>query len=214
MPIRAAPLAHGLRCTFTDTQAIPCYTSVAQGGSFGGQNWTTTWTIWNGTLANGTVLPPGTRVPLHFRGRLNLAAVVDAAVTNHRLLEATDVVVGGDSAGGLAAYWSADWWKGRLSPRTRFGVAPDSGYFLNTSAPGGEVWRENLAWIVDYMNSTESLDSSCLAAHTGDPTACAFPNNVLPHIETPVFVMQVRPCGIVSSYLCLTLRTFTCVHFK
>ena len=173
------------------------YIPYCDGGSFGGHNMSTTWTTWSGTLANGTNLTNAT-VPLHFKGRLNLAAVVDAVIANHKFKDATDVVVGGDSAGGLATYWSADWWQERVSPTTLFGAAPDSGYFINTSAPGGDVWREKLGWIVDYMNSTESLDSSCLAARSDDPTSCAFPNNVLPHIKAPVFVMQGQVDGVMD----------------
>jgi hypothetical protein len=129
------------------------YIPYCDGGSFGGQNLTTTWTNWSGTLVNGTQLTNAS-VPLHFRGRINLAAVVDAAITKHNLGAATDVVVGGDSAGGLATYWSADWWAQRLPTTARFGVAPDSGFFINTSAPGGDVWRSNLGWVVKFMNAT------------------------------------------------------------
>ncbi len=173
------------------------YIPYCDGGSFGGRNHTTTWTNWTGTLANGTILTNAS-VPLHFRGRVNLEAVVSDAIARHGLGSATDVVVGGDSAGGLATYWSADWWQKRLSPSTRFGVAPDSGMFINSSAPGGEVWRKNLGWIVSQMNSTSSLDSSCRAAHLSDPSACAFPNVVLPYISAPIFVMQGQVDGVMD----------------
>jgi hypothetical protein len=46
------------------------YIPYCDGGSFGGQNLSTTWTTWSGTLANGTNLT-NARVPLYFRGRLN-----------------------------------------------------------------------------------------------------------------------------------------------
>jgi pimeloyl-ACP methyl ester carboxylesterase len=124
--------------------------------------------------------------------------VVKDVVARHGLSEATDVVVGGDSAGGLATYWSADWWQQQLPAGTRFGVAPDSGYFLNTSAPGGEVWREHMRWMMEQFNLTASLDVSCRAAHPADPQGCAFPNVVLPHISAPVFVMQGQVDGVIS----------------
>ena len=201
------------------------YIPYCDGGSFGGRNLTTTWVRaspfpplplissclclcvcararvqqvnWTGTLANGTNVSNAS-VPLHFRGRLNLEAVVSDVIARHGLGSATDVVVGGDSAGGLATYWSADWWQQQLLPSTRFGVAPDSGFFLSTSAPGGDVWRKNLGWIVDQMNSTASLDSSCRDAHPSDPSSCAFPNVVLPHISAPIFVMQGQVDGVMD----------------
>ena len=51
-----------------------------------------TWTTWSGTLANGTQLR-NSSVPLYFRGRINLEAVVDAAVAHHGLGSATDLVL-------------------------------------------------------------------------------------------------------------------------
>ena len=51
-----------------------------------------TWTTWSGTLANGTQLR-NSSVPLYFRGRINLEAVVDAAVARHGLGSATDLVL-------------------------------------------------------------------------------------------------------------------------
>ena len=120
-------------------------------------------------------------------------------VTKHGMSEATDVVVGGDSAGGLATYWSADWWQAQLPKTTRFGVAPDSGYFINTSVAGGEVWRGHMHWMTQQFNLTGSLDSSCRAAHPEDPEGCAFPNVVLEHISAPVFVMQGRVDGVMDS---------------
>ena len=165
------------------------YIPYCDGGSFGGRNLTATLTSWSGKLANGTRLANVT-VPLHFRGRINLEAVVDAALNRHGLDTATDVLVGGDSAGGLATYWSADWWATKVPKSARFGVAPDSGMFLNASVPNGSVWRENLGWVVSQMNATASLDASCLTARPDDPTGCMFPDVTLPHIAAPVFVMQ------------------------
>lgn len=111
-------------------------------------------------------------------------------------LKATNVVVGGDSAGGLATYWCADWFARQL-PSALVAAVSDSGMFLNVSLAGGGIWRKNLGWVVSFMNSTDSLDVSCRRALAADPTsdnnnpsACAFPDVVLPHISTPVFVMQ------------------------
>lgn len=87
-------------------------------------------------------------VPLHFRGRVNLQAVVDAAKAQHGLDAADNVVIGGDSAGGLATYWSADWWSEQL-PNTRVAAAPDSGFFFHfTGGPNPTQWADSLGWVV------------------------------------------------------------------
>ena len=103
------------------------YIPYCDGGSFAGQNMSTTWTQWSGTLANGTVLANAT-VPLYFRGRLNLAAVVDAAIARHGLGDAGRHR--GRRLRRLATYWSADWWGSTVRARV---WRPDSGCFLNSS---------------------------------------------------------------------------------
>ena len=52
----------------------------------------------------------------------------DRALDRHGLGDAAEVLVGGDSAGGLAALWSVDWW-GRRLPHARVAAVPDSGFF-------------------------------------------------------------------------------------
>jgi hypothetical protein len=187
--------------------------SDCDGGSFGGRNRTVTTTLYSGTLPNGTNVTNAT-VPLHFRGRVNLAAVVAAAVLRHGLGQATDVIVGGDSAGGLATYWSADWWADQL-PHARVAAAPDSGYFFDwrgsTVGPGPSAWGRTIDWVVTQGNSTESLNQRCVAARGGD---CAFPDVTLPFITVPLFVMQVQFICIISFFLAAVVRRFShCVSF-
>ena len=55
---------------------------------------------------------------IYYRGFINLNAVIDDLVANHNLGSATELVLSGDSAGGLATYWHVDHWQGRL-PSTR-----------------------------------------------------------------------------------------------
>lgn len=58
----------------------------------------------------------------------------------HSLANASDLVVGGASAGGLAVYLHADRWRDRL-PVARVSALPDSGFFLAVDAVGG--WRDD-----------------------------------------------------------------------
>ena len=47
-------------------------------------------------------------LPLYFRGKRNVDAVVDYLKAHHGLGGATHFVLGGDSAGGIATYWHAN----------------------------------------------------------------------------------------------------------
>jgi hypothetical protein len=137
---------------------------VSDGGSFLGNNATVTSTVYNGAP-----------VALHFRGRAILDAVF-ADLTGHQGLDsASDVVVGGDSAGGLATYWHIDHIADTL-PWARVWGAPDCGFFAVD--PTYPAWPNALRWIVGIQNGTGGLNAACVADRNGkgqDPTDCAFP---------------------------------------
>ena len=68
-------------------------------------------------------------MPLHYRGFSNLRAVADDLDASWGLGAASDLILSGDSAGGLATLWHADFFTGRF-PKARVVAAPDSGYFF------------------------------------------------------------------------------------
>lgn len=77
----------------------------------------------------------GQAVALYFRGALNLAAVLDSLVSTYGLGAATELVLSGDSAGGLATYHHVDYIAARL-PGARVVGAPDSGARASGFATG------------------------------------------------------------------------------
>lgn len=77
------------------------------GGSYSGNNETV------GRVSFGGI----DNRPLYYRGQRNLEAAIDYLATEHGMDAASHLVVSGDSAGGLATYWHADWFQTRL-PKT------------------------------------------------------------------------------------------------
>ena len=63
--------------------------------------------------------------PLFFRGAAIREAVRASLVATLGLGAATDLLIGGQSAGGLAAYINVDWWAAAI-PGARTGAIPDS----------------------------------------------------------------------------------------
>jgi len=57
--------------------------------------------------------------------------VVQHLKDKYALDQASDVVVSGCSAGGLATYINIDWYKSVLNPKTVLTGLPDSGFFLD-----------------------------------------------------------------------------------
>jgi len=152
------------------------------GGSFSGRNASVTWTTY-----------AGKRVPLYFRGHADLKAAIDYLTRHANFDAATEVILTGNSAGGLATYYHADWLASMLSPVVRLHSAPDSGFFATD--PAYRKWPDALLNMVQFMNATAGLDASCVAALSatgGDPATCAFPEVVAKHISTPLFVVNSR----------------------
>lgn len=151
------------------------------GGSGSGNNETITWTTWNNQ-----------EVPLYYRGWRNLNAILDDLIANRNLQSATDIIVSGDSAGGLASYWHADYFTERFT-NSKVVAVPDSGFFFtDDSFP---AWRDSLYWIATMMNSTDGLNQNCVNSRRSaglDPLLCTRPEIVAPYIQTPVFVLNSR----------------------
>jgi hypothetical protein len=144
------------------------------GGSYSGNNDTVSMVSYGGH----------DNLPLYFRGKKNFNAVLDWLVKNKDMGNATDILVSGDSAGGLATYWHLDSFKERF-PNAHVVGAPDSGFFLaDASKPS---WPKGLQWIAEQMNSTSGLDASCvadaLAKGKSPAVECTLPEKVAPYIR-------------------------------
>jgi len=127
---------------------------------------------------------------LYFSGFNNLNAVITDLIKNHGLNQATEVIVGGDSAGGLATWIHTDYWKSRLPPTTHVVGTPDSGFFIEKNS-ATKHYANDLRWVFQQMNGTAGLHPDCVA-HSSDPSACIFAQNTAPFCRAPMFVLQSK----------------------
>jgi len=129
---------------------------------------------------------------LYFRGNRNEIAYLQYLSANLRLMEGTDFVIGGCSAGGLATFFHLDWWRQVLPPTSAVKGLPDSGWILDYEGGKGPALHTTMLWIFNTMNATSGMDQSCVAAHvpTGDVEKCMFIEGTTPHITTPLFPLQ------------------------
>merc|ERR1712166_141361 len=165
------------------------------GGSFSGNNLTTE--VYKGTT-------------LHWRGMHVREAIAADLFTNRGLAKATDLVVSGCSAGGLATYLHTDQWCDALhtkNPQAKCVGLPDSGFFLDFQDPTATCSPESLVtpllgrtvdgdyhcglkWTFDIQNATAGVNSDCIAAHSGDEWRCMFAEHSSERIHSPMFAMQ------------------------
>ena len=98
------------------------------GGSYSGNNATPTMVFdqWN---ANSTR-------PIWYRGARNLNFALQTLQKNWGMGDATEILISGDSAGGLASYWHADRFA-HVFPRAFVATVPDSGFFIGDDTKPG-----------------------------------------------------------------------------
>jgi hypothetical protein len=150
--------------------------------------------------AQPTVLPVTNssgsfNVTMHFRGLAVLEAVRRDLIKNG-MGAATDVVVGGCSAGGLAVFLHCDEWADALhavAPAMNVVCLSDSGWFPLVPAVGfpstwfNGVWAGGFAW----HNASAAMHPQCLAdMGAADAWRCTMAEVSALYIKTPLFLFQ------------------------
>jgi len=147
-------------------------------------------------------------VSLHWRGKRIREAIAEDLMSNRGLTKATDLVVSGCSAGGLATYLHTDQWCDMLkatNPDAKCVGLPDSGFFLDYQDPTVPCSPESpgllgqtingdyhcgLKWTFTIQNATAGINQDCIAAHNGQEWKCMFAEHSAEHIHSPIFAMQ------------------------
>ena len=129
---------------------------------------------------------------INFRGRAILDAEIASLLQDRGLKSATDVVVSGCSAGGLATFLHCDKWAAALSTATgntaKVVCMPDSGFFVDYEGYGAMMRN-----IADFQAVTAAgVNADCFAAHTAtnDTEVCMLAQYSSQHIKTPTFPLQ------------------------
>lgn len=148
-------------------------------------------TAWLSDSAPEVAVNVPTGTTLHFRGYANKMSILKDLEQNYGLLDATDIVVGGQSAGAFAAYAYLDSISSMYPDKVVVGM-PDSGFFLAVNYPSCNYLAQ-FQWIYDNMNSGSVINGACVQSYTlsgGDPRNCMFAQYLIPYIQTPLFALQ------------------------
>jgi len=165
--------------------------NYCDGGSFSGNNETA-------SVVQGATL--------HFRGKRVREAVYASLLRDANLSAATDVVISGCSAGGLATFIHTDQWCDALAadaPGVKCVGLPDSGFFLDYEKPAGlgttpaGTYHAGLKWVFETMNTSAGVNQDCINAKgTGGVTPddpaylCQFAEHTAVFTHTPIFPLQ------------------------
>nr|XP_009771153.1 PREDICTED: uncharacterized protein LOC104221731 [Nicotiana sylvestris] len=126
---------------------------------------------------------------LHFRGaRVFLAIMEDLLYKG--MWKAENAILSGTSAGGLTAILHCDKFRSFFSTNARVKCISDAGFFVNIKTILGEPHIKQLyERVVTLHGSTKNLPRSCTSSYL-DPSLCFFPEYVVQHIRTPLFVIN------------------------
>ena len=138
-------------------------------------------------------------VPLHYRGRANLAATLDTLALpdpsrGFGIGNATEVILTGGSAGGLAVFLQVDYVASRLPNVPRIVGQPDAGLFADLPNTAGTYAYRSMfqgADVPSMWNATVGggTNAACLASTAAeDRWQCLMAQYVVPHLSTPIFV--------------------------
>ncbi|KAF7034057.1 hypothetical protein CFC21_045111 [Triticum aestivum] len=125
---------------------------------------------------------------LHFRGLRIYQAVIDELMEKG-LANATQALLTGCSAGGLATILHCDDFSARFSRDVSVKCLADAGFFLDVMDISGKrsFWSV-YDGVVHLQNVREVLPKDCLA--NKEPTECFFPAELIKSIRTPMFILN------------------------
>lgn len=134
---------------------------------------------------------------LYYRGHRVLSAIIDDLLMNRNMSNASDIVLGGCSSGGLSVYLHVDYVGELISEKHnkyvnsdyKFMGYADSGYFYDYESRGN--FSDAMKYLYKSQNiSLNGLNKGCLNANKGFEYNCMFAQNVVPYIKTKMFATQ------------------------
>lgn len=125
---------------------------------------------------------------LQFRGqKIWLAAMEDLMSKGMR--NADQALLSGCSAGGLASILHCDEFSTLFSGSTKVKCLADAGMFMDaTDVGGGHTLRNMYEGVVTLQGVGKNLSPAC--TNQLNPTSCFFPQNIVSHIKTPMFILN------------------------
>jgi len=152
-------------------------------------NWTLVWVPYcDGMSFSGDAVVDG----VHFKGRAILSAVIADLKARTAIGDASQVVLGGGSAGASAVFYHVDKVAEELALSHGEVVGlPDAGFFLDLKDRSGiDCWPAQMRSVFEVGNGTRSLNERCLARYPEEQSKCLFPEYFPDLIESRMFVIN------------------------
>eukprot|EP01084_Bolivina_argentea_P281698 482018_1 len=147
---------------------------------------------------NETIIKYNSTLLLYFRGFRILNGVLNTLLDKYGLLQATDVLFSGCSAGALGVYFHANHvynWIDNIKDGQPFHymAMPDAGYFMKQGSQG--IFVTIMEFWYAFGNMTDGMDQNCREYYKKNNMEnslieCLYAANVAPFIDVKIFAMQ------------------------
>ncbi|KAL3613814.1 hypothetical protein CASFOL_041888 [Castilleja foliolosa] len=142
----------------------------------------------DGSSFTGDVEAVDPATNLHYRGSRIFSGIVNEMLSKG-LNKAQNVILAGNSAGGLATMLNCDRFRALVPNASRVKCFSDSGFFIHGKHLTNSTEREKgFAGVVKLHGITKFLPTSCTSRM--DPGLCFFPENFVGDIQTPLFLLN------------------------
>ena len=143
-----------------------------------------------------------TKGEVYFRGKAILDAVYDTLLSSKfDMSRASDVILSGSSAGGLAVMLHADTIAKKIhavNSKTNVAGIPDAGFFMDIPSVDGEnrmVTKQGFKDLYEFQGIAEASEGALAVCHSyfkdkGTPYKCLLPQYLLSFVKTPMFFTQ------------------------
>ncbi|GAA0144946.1 hypothetical protein LIER_36040 [Lithospermum erythrorhizon] len=125
---------------------------------------------------------------LQFRGQRIYQAAMEELMSKG-MRYANQALLSGCSAGGLAVFLHCDQFRSLFSRNTNVKCLSDAGLFMDAiDVAGGHSIRNFFQGVVSLQGVQKNLPQTCTSRL--DALSCFFPQNLINHISTPLFVLN------------------------
>lgn len=143
---------------------------------------------------------------LYSRGHTNLRASLDVLLDKYGLDKASDLMVTGESSGGLSTILNLDTVASyyRMPSGLKIHGLPVAGFTIDVGtcchkgkccySPNPEqcCFRNALSEAFTFHNMSGNINPDCLRHHRDDPSACLMAVHAAPFVKTPMFIMNSK----------------------
>ncbi|XP_022889341.1 pectin acetylesterase 8-like [Olea europaea var. sylvestris] len=142
----------------------------------------------DGSSFAGNVEAVNPATNLYYRGA-RIFKVVMEDLLEKGMKYASNAILTGCSAGGLATILNCDRFRALVPSANRVKCISDSGYFIHAKdVPGVKRREKRFAGVVRLHELSNFLPSSCTSKR--NPSLCLFPEYLVKDMETPLFLLN------------------------